>query len=82
MITLKYFGALRQLTGKTQESIAAKKIRSVLKYLRQTYGKETALKAKRCLILINNDNINLHQGMSTALKPGDTVGFVPVCAGG
>lgn len=82
MITVKYFGALRALTGTAQENIEAENIKAVLSKIKAAHGKEAATKAKRCLILLNSDNINLHNGLRTSLKNGDTITFVPVCAGG
>ncbi|WP_392886973.1 MoaD/ThiS family protein [Eubacterium limosum] len=82
MITVKYFGALRALTGTVQESLEAADIKEVLVKIKAAHGKEAAAKARRCLILLNSDNVNLHNGMRTSLKIGDVVSFVPVCAGG
>ncbi|WP_195270444.1 MoaD family protein [Eubacterium sp. 1001713B170207_170306_E7] len=82
MITVKYFGALRASTGTAQESIEAKNVKAVLTKIKAAHGKEAAAKARRCLILLNGDNVNLHRGMRTALGAGDVVSFVPVCAGG
>ncbi len=82
MITVKYFGALRASTGTAQESFEAENIKEVLVKIKAAHGKEAAAKARRCLILLNSDNVNLHNGMRTSLKPGDIVSFVPVCAGG
>ena len=82
MITVKYFGALRALTGTAQESLEAADIKEVLAKIKAAHGKEAAAKARRCLILLNSDNVNLHNGMRTSLKPSDVVTFVPVCAGG
>lgn len=82
MITVKYFGALRALTGTAQESVEAENVKAVLSKIKAAHGKEAAAKAKRCLILLNSDNINLHNGLRTSLKNGDTITFVPVCAGG
>ena len=80
MITVKYFGALRALTGTAQERLEAANIKEVLAKIKAAHGKEAAAKARRCLL--NSDNVNLHNGMRTGLKPSDVVTFVPVCAGG
>ena len=71
-----------KLTGTAQESLEAANIKEVLAKIKAAHGKEAAAKAKRCLILLNSDNVNLHNGMRTGLKPSDVVTFVPVCAGG
>jgi len=77
-----YRAALAEQTGKTEETIEAATVRDVLHYLKKTYGAQAYQTAKRMLIAVNNDSIQLHKGFDTALADGMTVRFLPICGGG
>ncbi len=77
-----YRAALEDKIGKKEETIEAATVREVLAYLKKTYGKEISSEAKRMLIAVNNDSIQLHKGLDTKLYEGMIVRFLPICGGG
>ena len=77
-----YRAALAEKTGKTEETVDAATVRDVLTYIKKTYGSEAHQAARRMLIAVNNDSIQLHDGFGTRLAEGMTVRFMPICGGG
>ena len=43
---------------------------------------EERREAKRMLIVINGESIQLRRGYKTALAEGDCLSFLPICGGG
>jgi molybdopterin converting factor small subunit len=81
-ITVTYRGALAELTGRKEETIPAASVRDVLTHVKTAYGAPTLKTAKTMLITVNGRSI-LHMKLyKTSLKAGDTVSFLPICAGG
>ena len=83
MINVKvYYRALSQQTGKTEETIPAETVKDVLAYIKKTYGSDTYKEARRMLIAVDGDSIQLHKGFDTRLEEGMEVRFLPICGGG
>lgn len=81
-IQVCYRAALAELTGKKEEAIDAATVRDVLAFIKKTYGAQAHQAAKRMLIAVNNDSIQLHEGFGTKLTEGMAVRFMPICGGG
>jgi sulfur-carrier protein len=92
-LTVKFIGALRHLSGKTQltlpyqEGITIKQVVDNLgetfSELRHTFSDEQLNDAKsNSLILVNGREISVLDGYETKLCDGDEIVFVPVVHGG
>ncbi len=82
MKTIRYYAPLRGIVKKETEPTQAQSVKDVLDQIKLDYGKEAYKAAKRSLIVINDVSIGLSDGKKTALKDGDTIGFLPLCGGG
>ena len=82
MINVYYRASLAELTGKTEEAIEAATVKDVLNYIKKAYGAAARKEAKRMLIAVDNDSIQLRQGFDTKLSEGMAVRFLPICGGG
>jgi len=81
-VKVYYRAALAELTGKKEETIEAAAVRDVLAFIKKSYGADAHQAAKRMLIAVNNDSIQLHEGFATRLTDGIAVRFLPICGGG
>ena len=92
-LTVKFIGALRHLSGKTQltlnfqEGIAIKelldKISEELPELKRTFSNQELNDSRsNSLILVNGREISVLNGYETKLNDGDEIVFVPVVHGG
>jgi len=81
-VTVYYRAALAEMTGKAEEAIEASTVRDVLVHVKKAYGAQAHQAAKRMLIAVDNDSIQLHEGFGTKLSDGTTVRFMPICGGG
>jgi len=91
-LTLKFIGALRQISGKTQltvnfqEGMSLKdlvaKISQEMPQLEKTLGDQLSNSRSNALILINGREISVLNGLETELYDGDEVVFIPVVHGG
>lgn len=92
-LTVKFIGALRHLSGKTQfttnfqEDISIKglieKISQEIPELKRTFGDQELNHSKsNSLILVNGREISVLNGFETKLSDGDEIVFVPVVHGG
>jgi MoaD family protein len=92
-LTIKFIGALRHLSGKTQltinfqEGMSLKEL--VTKISQQMPKLEKAFSDQQlndsrsnALILINGREISVLNGLETKLNDGDEIVFVPVVHGG
>lgn len=93
VLTLKFIGAMRHFTGKTQLAVAYESGMSlrdlVAKISREAPQLEKALgdlqagdSGSNALILVNGREISVLNGYETILGDGDEVVFVPVVHGG
>jgi molybdopterin synthase sulfur carrier subunit len=88
MVTVKLFGNLRQLAGKTNISVEGETIMEVLAELRLLHGcvvdavlDEAKLKP-HYKIMVNGIDIMLSQGLATQVNPNDIIAIFPPIAGG
>lgn len=93
-LTVKFIGALRHVTGKTQLNIECTEIFAVkdliLKIIQETPQLKTSLinqqsdgtMKTKALILVNDREISVLNGLDTKLDDGDEIVFVPVIHGG
>lgn len=81
-IEVTYRGALPELMGVSSELVEAGTVAEVMAHIRKRYSKEAYREAKRMLIVINGDSIQLRRGYKTALVEGDRLSFLPICGGG
>jgi MoaD family protein len=92
-LTVKFIGALRHLSGKTQfttnfqEEISIRglleKISQEIPELKRTFcDQELNDSRSNSLILVNGREISVLNGFETKLSDGDEIVFVPVVHGG
>lgn len=81
-VKVVYRGALPELTGTNEERVEAATVAEVMAHIKRKYPKEAYREAKRMLIVINGESIQLRQGYRTALSEGDRLSFLPICGGG
>ena len=92
-LKLKFIGALRQISGKTQVTVnyqsgmslkdLVAKISQDMPQLQKIFG-DTQFNDSRsnALVLINGREISVLNGLETKLDEGDEIVFVPVVHGG
>ena len=92
-LTIKFVGAFRHISGKTQLTLQFKKGASIQDVVNHLSQQIPELRSTFCdadlnephsnsLILINNKEISILKGYETKLNDGDEVVFVPVVHGG
>jgi molybdopterin synthase sulfur carrier subunit len=92
-LSIKFIGALRHISGKTQltinyqESISLKglltKLSQELPELKKTFSDQQLNDSRsNSLILVNGREISVLNGLETELSDGDEIVFVPVVHGG
>ena len=92
-LRIKFIGALRHLSGKTQftinyqEGISVKKlvdkISQEMPELKQTFSDQELNDSRsNSLIILNGKEISVLNGLETKLADGDEIVFVPVVHGG
>jgi len=91
-LTLKFIGALRQISGKTQltvdfqEGMLLKdliiKISQEMPQLEKTFSDQLNDSRSNALVLINGREISVLDGLETKLNDGDEIVFIPVVHGG
>jgi molybdopterin synthase sulfur carrier subunit len=92
-LTVKFIGALRHLSGKTQLTVNFKEGTSIKELVTEISQEMPALEKtfsdqelndsrSNSLILINGREISVLNGLETKLNDGDEIVFVPVVHGG
>ncbi len=92
-LTVKFIGALRHLSGKTQftvnfqDSISIRQLIEIitqqLSGLKHTFSDQELNDSRsNSLILVNGKEISVLNGLETKLRDGDEIVFVPVVHGG
>ena len=91
-LTLKFIGALRQISGKTQLTVNFRegmllkeliiKISQEMPQLEKTLSDQLKDSRSNALILINGREISVLNGLETKLNDGDEIVFIPVVHGG
>ena len=93
VITVKFIGALRHFSGKTQLTVnfqGGMTIRELIVKISQESPKlerslgdqQSGDSTSNALILVNGREISVLNGLETRLKDGDEIVFVPVVHGG
>lgn len=80
MVTVRYYGFVRELTGCREEHFTSASLHVLLRALEGKYGRETRLRIERAQIFINEDLVR--DGRDIELAEGDVLSFVPAAAGG
>ena len=80
MAHLTYYGDMRTLTSKTEDSIEAKNLPELLKSIEKQYGKAAKKAAKSSLIVVDSEKVLAIRKVK--LQPSSEVGFFPMCCGG
>ena len=92
-LTIKFIGALRHLSGRTQFTVTfqegisisglLEKISKDIPELKRTFSDQELNDSRsNSLILVNGREISVLNGYETELSDGDEVVFVPVVHGG
>jgi len=92
-LNIKFIGALRHISGKTQLTVnyqETKSLKALLSKLSQEFpslektftDQELNDSRSNTLILVNGREISVLSGLETKLKDGDEIVFVPVVHGG
>jgi MoaD family protein len=91
-LTLKFIGALRQISGKTQLTVNFQKEMSLkdllakisqeMPQLKKAFSDQLNDSSSNELILINGREISVLNGLETKLNDGDEIVFIPVVHGG
>ncbi len=92
-LTVKFIGALRHLSGKTQSVVTfqdgisikelVNKITQEMPELKRTFSDQELNDSRsNSLILVNGKEISILNGYETKLNDGDEIVFVPVVHGG
>jgi molybdopterin synthase sulfur carrier subunit len=92
-LTIKFIGALRHISGKTQLTLSfqdgasiktvVENISQELPQLKRTFSDQELNDSKsNSLILVNGREISVLDGYETKLCDGDEIVFVPVVHGG
>ena len=92
-LTIKFIGALRHLSGKTQFTVSFQEVISIKELvskiiqefpeLMHTFSDQELNDSRsNSLVLVNGREISVLSGYETKLKDGDEIVFVPVVHGG
>ena len=91
-LTLKFIGAMRQISGKTQLTVDFQtatlkdvilKLSKDMPGLQKIFSEEQlGNSASNSLVLINGKEISVLDGFNTILCDGDQIVFIPVVHGG
>lgn len=82
MAVVRYFGKLKGMTGKSQETMAVDTIRSLLREIKTAYGEEAYQTAKRGHIIVDGKNAGSYGGFGMKLTEENVIQLLPVCGGG
>jgi sulfur-carrier protein len=93
LLTLKFIGAMRQISGKNQLIISIQdgntlrdlidKLGKNMPELQKIFGgQKFGNSNSNSLVLVNGTEISVLSGLDTNLKDGDEVVFIPVVHGG
>lgn len=80
MAIIKYYGDLRQLTGKENDELPADSLSELLGLIGKLYGAKAKKAAKTSLIVADTEKVLAIKKVS--LKENSEVGFFPMCGGG
>jgi len=91
-LALKFIGALRQVSGKTQLTVSFQegmslkglvtKISQEMPSLQKMLSDQLENSRSNALVLVNGREISVLNGLETKLNDGDEIVFIPVVHGG
>jgi sulfur-carrier protein len=92
-LTIKFIGAIRQISGKSQLNInfqdgntlkdLVNKLNKDMPGLQKIFGEQQpGNSSSNSLVLVNGREISVLNGLETKLNDGDEVVFIPVVHGG
>ena len=76
-VKLCYRAALEELTGRREEYIEARAVSEALSHIKRRYYRAADREARRMLIAVNGESIQLRGGFAAPLRDGDTLSFLP-----
>lgn len=80
MAFIKYYGDLRELTGKESDELPAESLSDLLSLVGKLYGAKAKKAAKSSLIVADNEKVLAIRKIK--LQENSEVGFFPMCGGG
>ncbi|MFB0920864.1 MAG: MoaD/ThiS family protein [Oscillospiraceae bacterium] len=80
MAHIKYYGDMRELTGKGEDDLEAATLSGLLDVIGKKYGKAAKKAAKSSLIVADNEKVLAIRKVK--LQSNSEVGFFPMCCGG
>ena len=80
-VKLCYRAALEELTGRREEYIEARAVSEALSHIKRRYSRAAYREARRMLIAVNGESIQLRGGFAAPLRDGDTLSFLPFRGG-
>lgn len=82
MAVIQYYGIMREETKKLEEIIEGKNINSIVKTIRNNYGKKTYQVCKKSVILVDNKPSAQLSGYATKVTKETVLKIMPICGGG
>ncbi len=80
MVSVQYYGDLRELTGKECEELSADSLSALLNTIGKLYGAKAKKLAKSSLIVADSEKVLAIRKVK--LNENSHVGFFPMCGGG
>lgn len=80
MAHIKYYGDLRELTGKESDELLSGSLKELLELIGRMYGAKAKKAAKTSLIVVDTEKVLAIKKIS--LSENSEVGFFPMCGGG
>ncbi|PKM72993.1 MAG: hypothetical protein CVU91_08220 [Firmicutes bacterium HGW-Firmicutes-16] len=80
MAHIKYYGNMRELTGKNEEDFEALTLSGLIDIIGNKYGKAAKKAAKSSLIVADSEKVLAIRKVK--LQSSSEVGFFPMCCGG
>ena len=81
-VLVKYRAQLAALTGIAEETVEARDVEALLRFIGKSHGREAEKCARAMLITLNGESILLLRRFKTSLREGSVVSFFPLCGGG
>ena len=91
-LTLKFIGAMRQISGKTQLTVNFQegntlkdliaRLAADIPQIQKIFGEQQLGGQLSSLVLVNGREISVLDGLETKISDGDEIVFIPVVHGG
>lgn len=82
MARARYFAALREVTGRSQDEIDASSVRDLVDAVVERYGEKFSRSLPFTKVAVNGRLVSELDGDATKLGPEDEVAFLPPVSGG